>query len=109
MFQIENKLRNRRINRLLHPNRALVPVLVSVPPAEGDVLGGDFDIPCSGFNQTTRQQASLAKAAGVIDVEVLLRLERQIECLRRGRRKQLVSRVQGAYESPALKIACELI
>ena len=89
--------------------RALVAVLVRIPVAERDVLGGDFDVARARLDQAPRQQAALPEAAGVVNVEALARLEREVERLGRGRGQQPVGRVQRADQRLALEIAAVLI
>src|ERR1041385_3653681 len=66
--------RDRRVNGLLHHRQPLVAILMAVPIAEGNVLGGHLDVARAGFPQAARQQAALPEAAGIVGGEVLLRL-----------------------------------
>ena len=105
LLQIENQLRDRRVDLLLHDLRALMAVLVRVPVAERDVLRRDFDIARARLHQPAREQAALPEAAGVVNVEAPARLEREVERLRGWRREQPVRRIDRADQRLALKIA----
>ena len=80
-FQVANELRDWRVDQFLHRGRALVAVLVAVPVNEGDVFRGDLDVTRAALDEAPREQTTLSEPAGVIGVEICLRLERQIERL----------------------------
>ena len=84
-FQIEDELGDRAVDLLLQPRDRRVAVLVRVPVEERDVLGRHLDEAGPGFDQPAGEQAALAEAAGVVLVEALLRLLRQIERVALGR------------------------
>ena len=88
---------------------ALVAVLVRVPVDERDVLGRDLDVARAGLDQPPRQQAAQAEAAGVVGVEAVLRLERQVERLGRRRAQQAVGGVERADQRLALVVAAVLV
>ena len=84
---------------------AIVAVLVAVPVDERDVLGGHLDVARARLDQPPREQAALPEAAGVVGVEALLGLERQVEGLRRRRSQQPIRGVERLDERLALEVA----
>ena len=56
-----------------------MPVGMRVPMQERDVLGGYLDIPSSGFDQPTGQQAASSETARVVLLVTLFRLKVDIE------------------------------
>ena len=84
-------------------------VLVRVPVDERDVLGRDFDVAGARLDETAREQAALAEPAGVVLVERLLRLEREVERLRRRGPQQAIGRVERLHDRLALERAAVLV
>ena len=108
-LQIEDQLRHRRVDHLLHRLGARVPVLVAVPVHERDVLRRHLDVARAGFDQAPREQAALSEAAGVVRLERGLRLEREVERLRRRRAQQAIGAVERAHQRLALEVAAVLV
>ncbi len=117
VFEVEDELRDRRVDLLLHRHQPLVAVLVRVPVEKRDVLGRHLDVARAGLPPgaapagsrgrsgrpsaaRTRRRTDPAAArncwpgcvSGHVLLDVLQRLERQIERLR-GRRAEQAMRV----------------
>ena len=66
LFKVANEPGYGGVDGPLHVDDAGVAVFVSVPEAEGDVLGGDFNEPGTGFDEATGEEAAEAEAGGVV-------------------------------------------
>src|SRR6185312_8271888 len=104
-LEIQNQLRYRRVDLLLHHCRALVAVLMCVPEQKRDVFGRDFDVSGPAFDQPSGEQATLAEPTRIVRVEGRLGLEREVEGLRRRRSEEPVGGIERAEERLALKVA----
>ncbi len=103
--EVAYQLRDRRVDELLHVGRSLMPVLVSIPVHEWDVLGGDLHVPRTAFDEPPRKKTALAKAARVVGIERCLRLEPEVKRLGRRGLEQSVRGVQRLHHGFALKRA----
>ena len=84
------------IDLLVHPVDRLVTALVGVPVDEGDVFGCHLDIPGAVLDEPAGEEAAAAEAAGVVLLDHLLRLERDVE------RRSLLGRkkAMGVFQAP---------
>ena len=109
LVEVAHQLRDGRVDDLLHVGGALVAVFVRVPVDERDVFRGDLDVACTGLHQPPRQQAALAESSAVVGVERALRLEREVERLRRRRSQQAIGGIERAHDRLALERASVLV
>jgi hypothetical protein len=107
LFEVQHELRDRLIDHLLQLDHPLVPVVVRVPVFERDVLARHFDESRAALDQPPRQQTPEPEPPDVVLLVRLLRLERQVERLRRGRREQPVRVVHRAQQRLLLEVAPE--
>ena len=63
----------------MHPVNRLVAAFVGVPMDEGDVFGRHLDVPGAVLDEPPGEEAAAAEAAGVVLLDHLLRLERDVE------------------------------
>ena len=108
LLQVEDQLGHRPVDGLLHSHGAYMAIFVSVPEPERNVFGRDFNEARACFGQTASQQTAKAELAGVIDVEALLRFQRQVKGLGRGRTEQTMSPFHRSQQRLLLKTAAML-
>src|SRR5882757_1553170 len=76
-----------------------------IPKTKRNIFRRDFDKSSARFGQPPSQQTAQTELSSVINVEALLRLERQVECLGGGRRQQSMSRLHRLHQRILLKTA----
>ena len=103
-FEVEDQLRDGRVDHALELRHTCVTILVRIPVLKGNVLRRDLDEARSGFDQTAGQEATASEPSGVVDVEFLLGLERQVERLGRRRCQQAIGVVHRSHERFLLEV-----